>query len=186
MQGSTSQSFSSHADGVTTVLQSDWSAKILVHGTKIEYAFHRTLFPRAIKSLGTRLLTTEQACVITRKGHSLHRNRRIWILCEVTIWVYLLSWIIIIFINILHYYNVPSHYNYLPPPKNTFLEKTLSRACWGLPHCRLFAPPFIHACSYWTTINSMWAWHRNPTQKCLTYYSITTLPLTETMDVYTH
>ena len=29
--------------------------KILPHGTKIEYAFHQTLFPRAIKGLGTRL-----------------------------------------------------------------------------------------------------------------------------------
>ena len=26
------------------------------YGTKIEYAFHQTLFPRAIKRLGTRLL----------------------------------------------------------------------------------------------------------------------------------
>ena len=47
-----SQSFSSHADDITTVLQSDWSAKILAHGTKIEYALHHTLLPRAIKESG--------------------------------------------------------------------------------------------------------------------------------------
>ena len=32
------------SDDIIHALQSDWNAKILVHGTKIEMALHRTLF----------------------------------------------------------------------------------------------------------------------------------------------
>ena len=34
------------SDDVIHVLQSDWNAKILAHGTKIEWALHQTLFLR--------------------------------------------------------------------------------------------------------------------------------------------
>ena len=43
------------SDDVSIVLQSDWSVNILAHGTKIEYAFHQTLyssFPSCDKEAG--------------------------------------------------------------------------------------------------------------------------------------
>ena len=51
------------SDDVTHVLQSDWSAKILAHGTKIEYigTSPDSFPPRASeKRLGTRLLRAQK------------------------------------------------------------------------------------------------------------------------------
>ena len=52
VHGGASQSF---LDDVTPFYNLIGRSEILLRRTKIEYVFHQTLFPRAIKRLGTRL-----------------------------------------------------------------------------------------------------------------------------------
>ena len=65
MYGGASQCF---LDDVAPFCNLIGRGEILPCGTKIEYAFHQTLFPRAIKRLGKRLKSSwVVACVSTLK-----------------------------------------------------------------------------------------------------------------------